>query len=906
MHGSGDRNRRLLRPHLWLIALIGVIVPRRLRADWRQEWEAELRSRESLLADWDKLDWRNKLDLTLRSAGALWDALCLQPRRQEDEMFQDLRYGYRMLLKNPGLTAVAIITLGIGIGANTAIFSLINKVLLRPLPVVTEQERVFAVNHTTKRGWAFATFSYPNYRDLRDRNDVMAGLIAYEFAPANLSYDGINERVWGYLVSGDYFETLGARAAIGRLISPEEDRLPGAHPVVVISHRCWQRRFGGDPSVVGRELTINGRAFTVIGVAPPQFIGIELSYAPEVWFPMMMRDEIRRSAATTKGPRKSWLEDREGGEIFVAGRLKTGVSPDQAEDALKTIAAQLEREHPNENAGKTIELSTPGLFGDVGRRPVVGFSGVLMGVVALVLLLVCVNLANLLLARAMDRRKEIAVRLALGASRMRVVRQLLTESLLLSLCGGALGCWLAFQLTGAAGSFNAPMGLSTEMNMDWRVLVFAVVVTFLTGAAFGLLPALQATRPELVPALKEEVLSLTVRRSWLRGALVVAQVALSLVLMISAGLMIRGLQRSQYINLGFNPRQAVKLTVNLDTQGYDRERGAQFQRQILDRVRALPGVQAAGVGSFVPPDLHVAVVKVRIEGRPETRGGEAPAAGTASASPGYFQALGARLLTGRDFTEQDDERSLRVAVVNETFARSFLSGRNALDAAIGRRFSLPDRDDSPIQVVGIVEDGKYRNLSEASRPFVFTPLKQSYNGLTMLVARTAVEEGNTIAAIHNELRQLDPHLPIYDAKTLTGHLQLPLLPARIAASMLSAFGILSLFLAAVGVFGVMSYVISRRTHEIGVRLALGAKPGVVLRLLLRQGMTPVALGVAMGLIGALALTRLMASLLFGVSPTDLLTFAGVTLLLVAVAMLACYLPARRAMRVDLMASLRHE
>jgi len=889
---------------LWLIRALGVIVPRRLRTDWRQEWEAELRCRETLLAEWDRLNWRTKLDLLRRSFGALWDALCLQPRRMEDEMFQDLRYGYRMLLKNPGLTAVAVITLGIGIGANTAIFSLFNKAWQSPLPTVAEAERVFSVNHKAERGWVFSTFSYPNYRDVRDRNEVMSGLIAYEFAPANLQLDGRDERVWGFLVSGNYFETLGARAAIGRLISPEDDRVPGAHPVVVISYRCFEQRFGGDPSAVGREIIVNGRGFTVIGVAPPQFIGLEISYVPEVWFPLMMYSAIRPRAAMQNA--NDWLEEREGGDILVAGRLKPGVNKTQAEAALKAIGAQLAREYPSENENKTIELSTPGLFGDVGRKSVLGFSGVLMGVAALVLLLVCNNMANLLLARSMDRRKEIAVRLALGASRLRVVRQLLTESLLLSLCGGALGWYLAVWLTGAAGRFKAPMALSIELNMDGRVLAFAIAITFLTSAAFGLLPALQATRPELVPALKDEALSPTFRRSWLRGALVVAQVAVSLVLMISAGLMLRGLQRSQHINLGFNPRQAVRMSVNLDLQGYDRERGEQFQRQLLERVRALPGVRAAGVGTYVPPDLHVAIIPVKIEGRPEARGGEAPLAGSASVSPGYFQALGARLLVGRDFTEQDGEQTPRVAVVNETFARSYWPEQNSLDGAIGKRFSLPDRDDSLIEVVGIVEGGKYRNLSEAPRPFVFTPLRQSYSGLTTLVARTSVEEAHTIAAIYRDLRQLDARLPVYDVKTLTEHLRLPMLPARIAASMLSGFGALSLFLAAVGVFGVMSYVASRRTHEIGVRLALGAQRGAVLGLLLRQGMTPVALGVALGLIGASALTRLMSSLLFGVSPTDPLTFAGVTMLLVIVALLACYLPARRAMRVDLVASLRHE
>ncbi|MGH9838963.1 MAG: ABC transporter permease [Blastocatellia bacterium] len=879
---------------LWLIRAVGVIVPRRLRADWRQEWEAELRHREALLAVWDRLDWRSKLDLLWRSTSAFWDALWLQPKRLEDEMFQDLRFGVRMLLKHKGFTAVAVLTLALGIGANTAIFSLINKILLRPLPA-PEPERLVALNNATGKARSFPLFSYLNYKDLRDRSEALSGLLAYTMAPVSLSHAGANERVWGYLVSGNYFETLGVQPALGRLIAPDDDRAPGAHPVAVISHRCFERRFGADPAVVGRNALINGRSFTVIGVAPPQFLGLEINYVPEIWFPLMMQSEIT--------PGREWLNDRKRDNLFLAGRLKPGVSAAQAGSSFKLMAAQLAREHPSENADLAIELSPPGLFGAVGRGPILGFSGVLMGVVGLVLLLVCANLANLLLARALERRREIAVRLALGAGRWRIVRQLLTESLLLALLGGAFGLWLAFWLIQAAGSFRPPMDvpLSTELGLDARVLVFTFGLTLGASVMFGLLPAWQATRPELIAALKDQAAAGS-RRSRLRSALVVAQVALSFVLMIGAGLALRGLQRMQDAELGFNPQQAVKLSFDLDLQGYDRERGRQFQRRLLERVRTLPGAHAAGLGNLVPLELYVAVFPVNIEGRPPAREGETPLAGAALVSPGYFQALGARLIAGRDFTEQDDEQSPRVAVVNETFARRFWPGADA----IGKRFSLPSRDNAPIQVIGIAQDGKYRSLSEAPQPFVFTSIRQSYAGLTTLVVRTNGGPAQTLAALRHELERLDPHLPVFGAMTLTEHLRLPLFPARVAAAALGGFGALSLTLAAIGLFGVMSYSVGQRTREIGIRMALGARGPDVLRLLIRQGMTVVTLGVALGLAGALALTRLMSSLLFGVSATDPLTFAGVAVLLAGVALVACYLPARRATQVDPLVALRHE
>jgi predicted permease len=813
-------------------------------------------------------------------------------------MFQDLRYGARMLLKSPSFTSIAVVTLALGIGANTAIFSLINKVLLRPLPVV-EPGRIVSVNNTTvatTKERTFPTlFSYLNYRDLRDRNEILDGLIAYTMAPVNLSDAGVNERVWGYLVSGNYFETLGAKAALGRMISPEDDRAPGAHPVAVLSHKCFERRFGADPSVVGRELIVNGRSFTVIGVAPPGFIGLEVNYVPEIWFPLMMQSEIR--------PGREWLNNRKREGLFLAGRLKPGSTAAQAESSLKIIAAALAREYPNENEGMSIELSPPGLFGALGRGPILGFSTVLMGVVGLVLLLVCTNLANLMLARAMDRRREIAVRLALGAGRIRIVRQLLTENFLLSFLGGAMGLLLAFWVIQAAGTFRPPMDvpLSTELSLDVRVFIFTITITFITSIVFGLLLALQATKPDLVPALKNEALPGS-RRSRLRNALVTAQVALSLTLMIAAGLVLRGLQRMQFTDLGFNPRHAVKLSFDLDLQGYDRERGNQFQRQLVDRVRSLAGVQAAGLGNPVPLALYVSVLPINIEGRPPAREGAAPLTGVASAGPGYFQALGTRLLKGRDFTDQDDEKALRVAVINETFARRFWPGADA----IGKRFSLPSRDHTLIQVVGIVQDGKYRSLSEAPQPFVFTSTKQFYAGLTTLVARTDGEPANALAAIRREVEQLDPHLPVFDAMTLTEHLRLPLFPARVAAAALGGFGALSLTLAAIGIFGVMSYAVSRRTREIGLRMALGAQTGGVMKLMLLQGMKLAALGAGIGLLISMALTRLMKNLLFGVSPTDPLTVGTIVLLLMSVALLACYFPARKAIRVDPMVALRHE
>ncbi|MGA9774087.1 MAG: ABC transporter permease [Blastocatellia bacterium] len=882
-----------MKPHLSMIRFIGLIVPRRLRADWRQEWEAELQHREAMLLEWDRLKWRGKLSLLRRSLGAFWDALWFQSYRWEDEMIQDLRYGVRMLIKNFGFTVVAVLSLALGTGANTAIFSLINTVMLRPLPIEKPEQLVSLNNSSENR--MFPTFSYPNYKDFRDKNDVFSGLIGYRYAPLSLSYDGINERVWGYVVTGNYFEVLGVNAALGRMISPDDDRAPGAHPVAVVSYKYWQQRFGGVPDIVGRDVIVNGRGYTIIGVTPREFYGTEIISAPQMWFPMAMQAQIEVGS--------SWLDRRGTENIFVQGRLKPGVSLARAQASLNTIALELAREFPDVNEGKQVTLSPPGLIGSTMRGPVLGFIGLMMVVVGLVLLLACTNLANLLLARATERRREIAVRLAVGASRLRLIRQLLTESILLAFGGGLLGLLLAVWLVKLASAIKLPINvpLVIDLHVDYRVFIFTGVLSFVTGVLFGLLPALQATKTDLVSALKDDVSFGGHRRSWLKSGLIVFQVALSLVLLIGGGLMLRALQQAQTIKLGFNPQNAVEVSFDLRLQGYDSAQGKEFQKRLLERVRALPGASGAGIADLVPVDLHFSRSPIFIEGQSLEREANAPVAMTSRISPGYFQAMDTRLVQGRDFTDQDDEKAVRVAIINEAFARRFWPGEDPL----GKQFSLGGPDAPKLQVAGVAEDGKYAGLNEDPKPFVYRPIWQSFSGSTSVVVRTEAGSEQLVAAVRREVQQLDSHLPV-SSSTLIERMSLPLLPARIAASVLGSFGLLALVLAAIGIYGVMSYSISKRTREIGIRMALGAEKTDVLKLVMGQGIMLTLAGLAIGLATALALTRLIKSLLFGVSAVDPATFAIALLILAAVALVACYLPARRAAKVDPMIALRYE
>ncbi len=811
-----------------------------------------------------------------------------------ETFLQDLRYGVRRLAKSPGFTAVAVLSLALGIGANTAIFSLVNTALLRPLPVERPEQIVSLANAAGSRG--FPAFSYPNYKDLRDRGgEVFDGLYAYRFAPLSVSHEGTSERLWGYVVTGNYFEVLGVKAALGRVLTPDDDRQPGGHPVTVLSHEGWQRRFGADPSVVGKSLFVNGRSFTVVGVLPRGFYGTEIIAAPELWFPVSMQAEIEVG--------NSWLDKRGVENLFIQGRLRPGVGRERAQAALDVLASQLEREFPEFNEGKRVTLSPPGFFGGMMRGAVLGFAGLLMAVVAFVLLLACTNLANLLLARAAERRKEIAMRLALGASRPRLVRQLMAESMLLAVVSGAAGVLLAYWLVQLAAGLKPPVDvpLAIDLHLDYRVMAFTCVVSLLTGVLFGLLPAWQATKVELLPALKDETASGGFRRSRLKSGLIVLQVALSLVLLVGGGLMLRALQRAQALDLGFEPKNAVEVSFDLRLQGYDVARGRDFQKRLLERVRALPGVQAAGLVDLAPVDLHFGRDTVYVEGRAQGRAAKAPRAMTSRAGPGYFRAMNTRLVRGRDFDERDDERAQPVAVVNETFARRFWPGEDPL----GRRFRLGGPESPLLEVVGVVEDGKYAGLNEEPQEYVVRPLAQAHTGTNTAVIRTDRNPREVLAAVREEVRRLDPHLPA-SGKQLEERLAMPLLPVRVAATLLGGFGLLALALAAVGIYGVMSYAVARRTREIGIRVALGARASNVMRLVVGQGMAPVLAGVAVGLAAALGLTRLAGSMLFGVSAADPLTYAGVAALLTAVALLACYVPARRATKIDPLVALRNE
>jgi len=825
--------------------------------------------------------------LTAEDSRARWGFRLLE------ELLQDLRYGSRVLMKKPGFTFVAVLTLGLGIGANTAIFSLVNTVLLRPLPIA-QPEQVVTLNFGTPGRGVFPLIGYPEYTDYRDRNQVLAGLAAFGGATVGLSNNGINERIMGAYVTGNYFSLLGVGAALGRVITPEDDLTLGAHPVVLLSYQCWQQRFGADPQIIGRDLLMSGRKYTVIGVAPKGFRGTELASVPELWFPMMMKPGLELGRGPVKG---------RTAPVSTIGRLKEGMSWAQAESGLNLIAAQIEREYPQVDKGKIVVLSQPGLFGAAMRPAVLRFTAVAMGVVVLVLLLACTNLVNMLLARASERHREIAIRLAIGAGRTRVLRQLLTESVLLALLGSALGLALAY---GAVKLVWLKMPVifgftQIELQLDWRVLVFTLALSLLTGVLLGLLPALQATRPDLIPALKNESTLGGYRRSRLRNLLAIAQMSLSHVLLLCAGLVLRGLQRAEQIDPGLNPERAVEISFDLGVQQYTRERGSEFRRQVLERVRSLPGLQAAALTAHPPLTSGEGGGKaVLIQGEAPKASTQAPIVQTTAISLDYFRTMETRLVQGRDFTAQDVAQSPLVAIVNEAFARRFWPGQNP----IGKQFNFTTGN--LIEVIGIAQNGKYSSLAATNEPFVYLPLAQNYESKVTLIARGAGDPHQLTATIRKELHGLDENLLPYDARTMLEHMELPLAPARLAATALGSFGALALLLAAIGIFGVMSNAVTQRTREIGIRIALGADAREIVKLIVGQGVLLVGIGVGIGLGVAALGTRLLASLLFGLSALDPLTFVGVTALLAATAFVACYLPARRATKVDPMVALRQD
>jgi predicted permease len=812
-----------------------------------------------------------------------------------DRLRQDLIVALRRLRKTPGFTLAAIITLALGIGANTAIFTAVNALVFRPLPVDHPDELAYL--NVRGHQQEVPTLSYPNYKDYRDRNRVFSGIAGYRIAPVSLSQSGgSNARVWAECVSGNYFDVLGVAAIRGRTLHVEDDVVRRGHPVTIITHTSWQKRFAGAQDIAGKQVKINGLDYTIVGVLPKGFSGTDVIFTPEFFVPIAMVPQIE--------PGSDWLDSRGSFNLFTLGRLKPGVTMQQAEASLNIISADLGREYPKENSGIKIALSPPGLFGSYLRGTVHAFSLVLMGVAALVLLIACVNLASLLLARAADRRKDTAIRLALGAARGRLIRQLLTESMLLSILGGAAGLVLAKWLTSLLALWTPPVDIPIipAIGVDFRVMIFAAGVSILTGLLFGLAPALQSTRASLAPALKSEAVAERLRRFQIRDVLVSAQVALSVVLLVGSVLVVRSLQHALSVNIGFEPQGASCVSFDLGLQGYDEAHGREFQRRLMERVRALPGIESAGMINYLPLTLNQNNNVIFIEGKPVPKVSDAPLAAAFDVSPGYFRTARTKLVAGRDFADTDRKESPRVAIVNQAFVKQLLPGENPL----GKRIHIGDQDSRLTEIVGVVEDGKYRSMGEHPRIAMFLSTQQVYDAGAVVVARSQIPEAQVVGMLRRAVSDLDSSLPIYDASSLTDQLGLVLFPARIAASVLGAFGLLAIVLASTGVYGIMAYAVSRRTREIGIRVALGANSGQVLRVVVSHTAILVAIGTIAGLALALAGGRLFSEILYGVSVTDPTTYGFAMGLMALVAFAACYFPARRAIGVDPVTALRTE
>ncbi|HKQ91015.1 MAG TPA: ABC transporter permease [Blastocatellia bacterium] len=872
---------------LWLIAVVGVIVPRRLRADWRQEWEAELRYRETLLSEWARLDWRNKLDLLLRSLGAFRDALLLQPRRLEDEMFQDLRFGARMLLKAPSFMLAAILSLAIGIGATSAIFGVVNGVVLRPLPYREPERLVRLWQNKVIAGVSGIPVSEGNVNVWRKQAQSFETVGVFYSTDSVITGEADPEQIPGARVSHDLLPMLGYQPAIGRHFLPEENR-PGAANVVILSHKFWQRRFGGDPAILGRSITLDHtNQYTVIGVMPPEASFPDKS---EFWLPEKItandRHNIRR--------------------LSVLARLKPGVTPQMAQMEVSQINSQLKQRIPDDYEGWETELQPlhDSIVGKVRNSLLV-----LFGAVGFVLLIACANVANLLLARASARQKEMAMRAALGASRLRLIRQLLTESVTLAVLGGVAGLALARLAVKALIALNPPdVPRLAQVNLDGRVLAFTLFTTLLVGIIFGLAPALHSSKPDLNNALKDGAAAGSGGRRWLRrfgfrDLMVVAQTALAVVLLAGAGLLIKSFVKLRQVELGFTPANVVSLTLSPPFSKFPKDyKRADYYRRMTDSLKTMPGVEAVALATGAPTTGAYMNASISIAARTEPDNAEAQRAFVSVVSADYFRAIGNPLKQGRSFTDDDNESSQRVAIINETMARTYFAGMNP----IGHRIFFKGEPDKQMEIVGVTVDIKQFGLDQENKPAIYQPSGQHDVSSLKLIVRTSGAPAAIIPALRRRILSEDKFTAITRVRTLDELVSDSVAQPRFYTLLLAIFAAIALALAVVGVYSLMAYSVSRRAHEIGVRMALGAEAGMILRLVIGRGLTLILAGVAVGLAGAFALTRLMSGLLFSVSATDPAVFAAISLILIAVALAACVFPARKATRIDPMVALRHD
>lgn len=802
-------------------------------------------------------------------------------------MLHDIRLSLRRLSQTPGFTVVTVATLALAIGANTTTFSVLNQFLLRPLPVERPGELVFL---NTGRG---ISQSYPNFIDLQASNRSLSGLIAYRIQPVGLSHAGKNSHIWGYEASGNYFDVLGVRPILGRTFAPEDDRISSPQPVIVISYAAWQNRFAGDPNVVGKTAKMNGLDFTIIGVAPPGFSGTEMLLTAEFWAPMAMEPQIE--------PGNNWLNNRGTWNVWAMGRLRPGVSTQQAEADLNAVAAELASRSPF-NIGMKIHLSPPGLMGTAMRGPITAFAAVLMALAGMVLLIACVNIAGILLARAADRRKEISIRLALGAPRWKLVRQLLTESLVLSIAGAGLGVLIALWLLDLLRAFKMPLSIpaATSLPFDWRVLLFTLGTCLATTLLFGLAPAIHAARVDLLPGLKNQ-LSERFRRLQFRDLLVGAQVALSLVLLVGTVLVVRSLQRALTIDLGFNPRHAVVVVFDLGLSGYSKEQGQAFEKRLMAQLATVPGLDSFSLSGTIPLSINQSHTVVFAEGKPAPAPSDAPSANFYDVSPGYFRTMQTRLVAGREFEQRDSAEAPQVAIINQALARRLFPNEDPIGKRVSQGSNGPWN-----QVVAVVQDGKYDSLNDESQPALFWSRAQRYESAMTIVARSSMPPTDVLRRIQQAVNSLDATLPFFQADSLEDHLSLPLLPARVAAIMLGGFGMLAVILAATGLYGMLAYAVAKRTREIGIRVAIGAGRADVLALVLRRAMLIVLSASILGAGLALAVGRFFTPVLYGVSPRDPATYALSLLLMAGIGGIACLIPAQRALRIEAMVALREE
>ena len=878
------------------------------RSKLDEEIEAELRSHiemrtaDNIAAGMSPQEARRDALLRFGSRAAMKErVIAADAHMFLDSLWQDLRYGLRMLRKSPGFTAAAVLTLALGIGANTAIFSLVDSLILRPLPVYQPDKIAFLFS-TSKNTGTNTRFSYPDFLEIQKQTPgVFSGVsAAIPFNIDGLSLGANSQPMWTSYVSGNFFSLLGVKPALGRLILPSEGSMVGADPVLVISYSYWKTRFNSDPSVIGRKASVNGQPVTVIGVTPQGFHGLSNLMDMQGYIPLAM-------ASTLKDVSSNFLNDQKDSRFTVISRLKPNIGLDQVQPALQVVSQRFSEQYSGQTTVHAVYLGPTILAIDPTHPATLSLvTSLFLILAASLLVLACLNIANLVLARAASRRHEVAMRAALGATRSRLIRQLLTESLLLAVFGCLGGIVLGIVAARSMGSisFHTVMPIVLDFHFDWRVFAYALAAAVFTGVLVGITPALRAARGNLNEILHEGGHASTAGRQHLRTVLVVAQVGSSLMLLIIAGLFVRSLENTRHADLGFDPNSVLNVTIDTHEAGYNEEQTLEFQKTLLGRARALPGVRSASLVVSVPMGYSGDFdMLANIEGYQPHPGQKAPAAGINRVSPGYFRTMHTPLLQGRDFQDSDSQNSPRVAIVNQEFVSTYWHGQNS----IGRHFATSYDPKHPFEVVGVAKNSREDMFTQAE-PFFYVPLTQNYDPITTLQVRTSAAPEVLAPEVIGLIHSLDPAMPVFDVMSMNTALDTAngLLLFRLGAGVTAALGLIGLALAIVGVYGVVCYSASQRTHEIGIRMALGAQPLQILKMVLSQGFVVVGISVLAGLVAASALARLVGNFLFGVAALDPLTYISASLLLSAIALLATYIPARRAMRVDPMVALRHE